>query len=156
MKLNSNKELYTVQFIWLNVISEFYGEQFQLTNESRTYVKVEMILRKVNEYINQFKQLNDEELFDLSVEYEMDLEGLVGVWESLGKMTEDVKDYKKATKRDYGFVLKALSFWENEKLLIIRNDDEIVLTEKMKQMAGQFYHHEERINQIKELLNKVK
>ena len=155
MKLNSNKELYMAQFIWLCVLSEFYGDQFQYTNEIRTYVKVEEILKKVDDYISEFKKLNEDERYELSVEYDMDLEGLIEVWENLGSITEDVKDIRRATKRNYGFVLKVLDFWEKEKLIIVRNNEEIVLTEKMKNIAGQYYHHEERINKIKELLNQT-
>ncbi|WP_010200216.1 DUF6063 family protein [Bacillus sp. m3-13] len=155
MKLSTNKELYMAQFIWINVLSEFYGDQFQYTNESRTYVKVEEILRNVEEYIKQFKEIDEEELADLSALYDMDLEGMIEVWDGLRSMTEDLTDVRRATKRDYGFLLKVLSFWENERLLIIHNNEEIVLTEKMKNISAHYYHHEERINRIKELLNKV-
>lgn len=155
MKLSTNKELYMAQFIWINVLSEFYGDQFQYTNESRTYVKVEELLRNVEEYIKQFKKIDEEELADLSALYDMDLEGMIEVWDGLRSMTEDLTDVRRATKRDYGFLLKVLSFWENERLLIIHNNEEIVLTEKMKNISAHYYHHEERINRIKELLNKV-
>lgn len=154
MRLSTNKELYMAQFIWINVLSEFYGDQYQYTNESRAYVKVEEILRKVEAYINQFKEIEEEELADLSSLYEMDLEGMIEVWDGLRSMTDDLNDVRRATKRDYGFLLKVLSFWENERLLVIHNNEEIVLTDKMKRISTQYYHHEERINRIKDLLNK--
>ncbi len=155
MKLSTNKELYMAQFVWINVLSEFYGDQFQYTNEPRTYVKVEEILRNVEEYVMQFKEIDEEELADLAMNYDMDLEGMIEVWGGLRSMTEDLTNVRLATKRDYGFLLKVLGFWENEKLLIIHNNEEIVLTEKMKNIVAHYYHHEERINRIKELLNTV-
>jgi hypothetical protein len=155
MKLSSNKELYLAQFIWINVLSEFYGEQFQFTNEPRNFVKVEEILHTVEAYITGFKQFNDEKLTDLAACYEMDLEGLIEVWDGLMAMTEGITDVRRAVKRDYGFLLKALRFWENEKLIYIHNNEEIVLTEKMKNITAYYYHHEERIHRIKELLRQT-
>lgn len=152
MKLNSNKELYMAQFIWINVLSEFYSEQFQFTNEPRNFVKVEEILQKIEEYITHFNQMDEEELSELSHRYDMDLGGLIEVWNGLKSMTEGISDVRRAVKRDYGFLLKVLGFWENEKLVYIHNNEELILTEKMKSIAAYYYHHEDRIHRIRDLL----
>jgi len=153
MGLKDNKELYMAQFIWINVISEFYGDQFNQTNQTRTFVKVDEIMSKVKGYIEKFSEKSEEELYELSAEYELDILGLIQVWNNLSVVTEEVKDVSRATSRDYGFFLKVLRFWEKEKLIIVREKEEISLTSKMKNIVGTYYHHEDRINKIKELLN---
>lgn len=155
MGLKDNKELYMAQFIWMNLISEFYGDQFNQTNQTRSFVKVDEIMSKVKSYIEKFCEKSEEELYELSAEYELDILGLIQVWNNLSQVTEEVKDVSRATSRDYGFFLKVLRFWEKEKLIIVREKEEITLTSKMKDIAGTYYHHEDRINKIKELLNET-
>lgn len=153
MGLKDNKELYMAQFIWMNVLSEFYGEQYKHTNQTRSYVKVDEILRKVNEYIQSFQKKEDQ-LSDLSTEYDMDLLGLIEAWERLADMTDDIKDISKARTRKYGFILKALRFWVDEGLVVVLEKEEIVLTNKMKNITEGYYHQDDRIHKVKELLEK--
>jgi hypothetical protein len=152
VKLKDNKELYFAQFIWMNVISEFYGEQFLLTGETRSFIKVDEILNKVKDLMRKFGKLPEEDLNELSVQYELNISGMLEVWHSLSEVTDKVKDLSKSHKKDYGFFLKVLAFLEKENLIVVK-EEEIVMTEKMKSIVGHYYHQETRINEIKKLLN---
>lgn len=147
-----NRELYLAQFIWMNLLSEFYGDQFQLTNQIRSFVKVDDIIHKVEEYMNAFMKKTEEELEQLAVEHQIDLIGMLEVWNGLEELTEKNKDVKRYKKKKYSFFLRVLQFWENEKLLEVKEEQEITLTLKMQNIVGAYYHNEERINKIKELL----
>ncbi|WP_347940329.1 DUF6063 family protein [Peribacillus simplex] len=153
VKLKDNKELYFAQFIWMNVISEFYGEQFLLTGETRSFIKVDEILNKVKELMGNFDKLPEEDLNELSVQYELNIPGMLDVWHNLSEVTDKVKDLSKSHKKDYGFFLKVLGFLEKENLIVVKEEEEIVMTEKMKSIVGHYYHQETRINEIKKLLN---
>ncbi|WML26323.1 DUF6063 family protein [Neobacillus sp. OS1-33] len=155
VKLATNKEVYLTQFIWMNVISEFYGEQFLLTGETRSFIKVDEILNKVKDLMGKFKKLPEEDRMDLAVQYELDIPGMLDVWDNLHEVTDKVKDLSKSDKKDYGFILKGLRFLENENLIVVKEQEEIVMTEKMKSIVGQYYHQETRINEIKKLLNDI-
>jgi hypothetical protein len=155
MKLKDNKELYFAQFIWINVISEFYGEQYLLTGETRSFLKVDDILNKVKEHIGKFEKLPEDERNELSLEYQLDIPGMIEVWHSLSEVTDKLKDVSRAHTKNYGFFLKVLNFWESEKLLVVKEKEEIVMTEKMKNIIGHYYHQETRINEIKKLLNEL-
>ncbi|WP_430787212.1 DUF6063 family protein [Virgibacillus flavescens] len=156
MKLKDNKQLYFAQFIFMNLLSEFFGDQFLQTGETRAFIKVDEIMARVNEYMQNFDQKSEEELEELQTRYELDIRGMLETWKGLSDVTEDIKDLSKATKRDYGFFLKVLRFWENEKLIIIREKEEISLTDKMKNISNSFYHNGERITRMQELLDEIK
>ena len=83
----------------------------------------------------------------------MDLNGMIEVWKSLEEMTEKNKYVKQYKRKKYSFFLKVLSFWESEKLVLVKEEQEITLTSKMENIVGSYYHNEERINKIKELLD---
>jgi len=148
-----NNQLYFAQFVWINLISEFFGEQFMITGEPRSFMRVDDLLLTVKEQIEKFKKLPEDRLIELSTEHQLDLTALIEVWQGLSEVTDKVKEIRKAHKRDYGFLLKVLGFLEKEKLLIIKDNEEITLTGKMKDIAGTYYHQETRINEIKNLLN---
>lgn len=155
LKLKDNKELYLAQFIWINVISEFYGDQYLLTGQTRSFIKVDEILNKVKEYVGKFEKIPEEQRIELAVIHQLDIPGIVEAWRSLSEVTEKVKNVSKARTKDYGFFLKVLGFWEDEKLVVIKEKEEIVLTDKMLNIVGNFYHQESRINEIKELLTTI-
>jgi hypothetical protein len=155
MGLSFNRELYLAQFIWMNVLSEFYGDQFQQTNQTRSFVKVDEIIHKVEEYMNTFMKIPEEELIQLANDYQLDLIGMIDVWNSLEELTEKNKEVKRYKKKKYSFFLRVLDFWEKEKLLQVKEEQEISLTKKMENIVGAYYHNEERINKIKELLDSI-
>lgn len=152
MKLTNNKQLYLAQFIFINVLGEFYGEQYHLINEPRSFVKLEQIVAKVRTYIDKFKKMDQDTQYEVSNEYDLNLIGMIEAWEDLNEETDDIKNIRRAPKRLRGFFLDILHFWVNEKLLVIQDDEEISLTEKMKGIAGNYFNHSDRITKIKELL----
>ncbi|MEC1523350.1 DUF6063 family protein [Neobacillus niacini] len=154
-KFRDNKELYLAQFIWMLVISEFYGDQFLLTGETRSFVKVDDILNKAKEWMGKFDQIPEEEQLELAYRYELNIPYLLNEWHNLSEVTDKVKELRKARTMDYGFLLKALGFLEKEKMLVVKEEQEIVMTEKMKHIIDHYYHQESRINEIKSLLNEV-
>lgn len=153
MGLNNNRELYLTQFIWMNLISEFYGDQFQQTNRTLSFIKVDEMIKKVKEYMDKFEEKSEEELTILSHEYQLDLAGLIDAWNNLEELTQKDKNVKRYKNKRYSFFLRVLGFWEKEGLLQIKEEQEITLTKKIKSIIGSYYHNEERINKIKELLN---
>lgn len=153
MGLNNNRELYLAQFIWMNLISEFFGDQFQQTNRTLSFVKVDEMIKKVKEYMDKFEEKTEEELYVLSNEYQLDLAGLIDAWNSLEELTQKDKNVKRYKNKRYSFFLRVLGFWEKEGLLQIKEDQEITLTKKIESIVGAYYHNEERINKIKELLD---
>lgn len=153
MGFTFNRELYLAQFIWMNVLSEFYGDQFLQTNQIRSFIKVDEIIKKVEEYMKIFMKKSEEELHQLANEYHLDLNGMIDVWNSLEELTEKNKEVKRYKRKKYSFFLKVLSFWESEKLVLVKEEQEIKLTSKMENIVGSYYHNEERINKIKELLD---
>lgn len=152
MKLENNNQLYLAQFIFINTLGEFYGEQFHTINEPRSFVKVEEIVTKVSLYIKKFKEMSPEKLEELSQEHELNLVCMIEAWDFLTQETDDIKNIKMAPKRTRGFFLRVLGFWEKEKLILIQDGEEISLSEKMKGIAGNYYNHSDRISKIKELL----
>jgi hypothetical protein len=153
MGLNNNRELYLAQFIWMNLISEFYGDQFQQTNRTLSFIKVDEMIKKVKEYMDKFEEKSEEELTILSHEYQLDLAGLIDAWNNLEELTQKDKNVKRYKNKRYSFFLRVLGFWEKEGLLQIKEEQEITLTKKIQSIIGSYYHNEERINKIKELLN---
>lgn len=153
MGFTTNRELYLAQFIWMNVLSEFYGDLFQQTNQIRNFVKVDEIIQKVEEYMKAFMNKSEEEMYQLANEYQLDLIGMIEVWNGLEELTEKNKEVKRYKRKKYSFFLKVLSFWESEKLVLVKEEQEITLTKQMENIVGSYYHNEERINKIKELLD---
>src|SRR5699024_11655356 len=87
---------------------------------------------------------------------ELKLCSMVEGWDLLSEETDDIKKINMAPGRTRGFVLKVLDFWEKEKLVMVQDEEEISLTEKMKGIAGNYYNHSDRIAKIKELLQQKK
>lgn len=155
MGFNYNRELYLSQFIWMNVICEFYGDQFQQTNRVRSFIKVDEIIEKVQGYIKKFEEMTEDELFELANDYQLDLVGMIETWNSLEELTEKNKEVKRYKNKRYSFFLKALDFFEKQRWLQVKENEEISLTKKMENVVGAYYHNEERINKIKELLDSL-
>lgn len=151
MKLKNNKELYLARFMQIIAFSEFYGPQFHLTGEPRSFIEVRELLASVRNFIKVFDSEDEEILKELADEYEFNIIDLIEAWHSLAEVTEDVKDERRATKRNTGFLLKVLRFWEEEGLITVENNEEIYLTNKMKTIAH-YYNQNERIAKIQELL----
>jgi len=150
--LGNNNQLCLAQFIFINVLGEFYGEQYHTINEPRSFVKLEEIIKKVRKCIEKFKEIDKNELHELSHDYDLNLIGMIDAWESLTQETDDIKDIRRAPKRVRGFFINVLRFWVNESLVLVQDEEEIYLTEKMKGIAGNYYNQSDRISKIKELL----
>ncbi len=152
MKLDNNRQLYLAQFIFINIMGEFYGEQYHIINEPRSFVKLEKIVSKVRNYMMKFQKMNEDDLYELSNEYDLNLIGMIQAWEGLNDETDAIKDIRKAPQRLRGFFLSLLNFWVDENLILIQENEDIYLTEKMKGIAGNYYNYSDRIIKIKELL----
>ncbi|MCM3737886.1 DUF6063 family protein [Bacillus cytotoxicus] len=155
MKLKSNRELYLAYFAMLTVISKFYNSEDQ-TLSTRVYVTIEEIESTVSYHMEQFEksiqEFGDGE--DLSDLYDLDIEGIVGVWNGLRVYDEKAKRIELTEKNRIGFLLKVFRFMQEEELFIVREQKEIELTQKLKRIISGYYFNNFRKEQLMNLLQK--
>lgn len=155
MSLKNIRQVKLSQFIWLVVIAEFYGEGFIFTGEPNQFVKKVYIVEKVHQYIENLEAQYEKFGDDLSYEFELDFKQMVETWNDLAETTDKTVD-KRTLKTFEGFVTKVLNFYEKDAKLIRTEDtDEIILTEKMIAIMSFYYHHDERIIKMTELINRL-
>jgi hypothetical protein len=155
MKLKNNSELFTIQFMWMVILGKFYGDQYEQTGEPRSFIPIDEIREFMDESIESFKTQQQEKIEELSNEYLLSLDEIIKTWEQLGTISENTKSVERSTTKDYGFMYKGLRFWEENKLIIIR-EREIILTEKGRIIPEHYYHQEDNIKKIFTLMEKVK
>lgn len=156
LSLRRNPELFTVQFVWMIILSMFFGEQYEKTGEPRSYIPVDEIYDNVNDAINSFKKKSEGKIEEFTEEFQISLQEIIGKWESLSQITEETKNPGASHTRDYYYIIKALRFWEEERIVTVYEDEEVRLTEKGRTIPEHYYHREETINKMHDLIERAK
>lgn len=152
-KLANNQELYIVQFSMLILLSMFYNRDTSAFSE-RSSVSLVEYEKQLSRYIDQLKQLNNEEIDSLSEDVELDLKSVVELWEQKMLIVETAKHPERAKSGKLGMLNRVLRFLEAEELLMITEDGEIRLLEKMNAMVLRYYFNESRREQLFDFLKK--
>lgn len=156
MNLKGNPELFTIQFIWMVVLSMFFNDQYEQTRVVRAYVPIDEVRAFVDEFVEKLKVQQRERIDELSYEYQTSLDNIVMVWEGLGMISEETRSVARSTTKDYGFILKGLRFWEDQGILMVRSLEEIVLMDRGRLIPEFYYHQEDTIQKIHRLMNELK
>ena len=156
MKLKNNAELFTIQFIWMIILGKFFGDQYEQTGEARSFVPIDEIRSFIQETINNFKKQRNEKLEELTDEYQLSLNDIIYTWESLGTISTETKSIERSYTKDFGFIHKGLSFWEKEKIIIVREKTEIILTEKGRLIPEYYYHQDDNIKKLFLMMEEMK
>ncbi|MXQ54971.1 DUF6063 family protein [Shimazuella alba] len=152
--LKTNQELYLVQFCMLVLVSMFYNRDTR-TFTDRSSVSIEEFERKLSSYIQQIKQMDEDDIETQSDEVELDLKSIVSLWEQKVLIVETAKQPDKASSGKIGTLNKVLRFLEKEELLILTEDGEIRLREKMDAMVTRFYFNKSRRDQLFDFLTNI-
>lgn len=154
MKLKSNRELYLAYFSMLTVISKFYNSEDQSLS-TRVYVTIEEIESTIRDHMVQFKKSMKEfdDTEDLSDLHDLDIEGIVQVWNGLRVYDEKAKRIDMTEKNRISFLLKVFRFMQ-EDLFTVREQTEIELTEKLKWIITTYYFNSFRKEHLMSLLQK--
>ncbi|WP_277958781.1 DUF6063 family protein [Bacillus cereus group sp. BfR-BA-01331] len=105
MKLKSNRELYLAYFSTLTVISKFYNSEDQSLS-TKVYVTIEEIESTIRDHMVQFKKSMKEfdDTEDLSDLHDLDIEGIVQVWNGLRVYDEKAKRIDMTEKNRISFL----------------------------------------------------
>jgi len=155
MGLQKNRELYTIQFIWMVLLGKFYGDQYENTLEPRSFVLIDEVRDYVDECVETFKKQKREKADELTEEYELSINDIIETWDSLGTITEDTKSIARSKTKDFGFMFKGLRFWVDQKLIFVHEEAEIVLTDRGKMIPELYYHQEDNIHKIQEIMKSI-
>lgn len=156
LKLKSNAELFTIQFIWMVILGKFFGDQYEMSGEPRAYVSVDEVRGFIQETIDNLKKQQAEKIEELTLAYEISLDDLIFTWESLGQISNETKSVERSHTKDFGFIFKALNFWEKEKIIIVREKTEIILTDKGRMIPEHYYHQDNNIRKLFNLIDEIK
>lgn len=155
MNLSKNRELYTLQFMWMVILGKFYGEQYENTGEPRAFVPIDEARDFMDECVETFKKQKKEKIEEMTSAYELSISEIIETWDSLGTISEETKSIARSSTKDFGFMNKGLKFWVEQKLIVIHEQSEIVLTERGRIIPESYYHQEYNIQKINVIMKEM-
>ncbi|MCC0759421.1 hypothetical protein EO768_15370 [Bacillus cereus] len=151
LSFKDNKEIHLFYFILFILIAEL-EQPYDTESADRMYLPMEELLDKMNGYIGQYERLGEEKLEELSDEYDVDVAGIVEAWGRMADFKEGATIHIRTKDNHRVYIEKTLKFLEKEKLIRIREQTNISVTNKMKNIISHYYHNVENKSKIHDLL----
>lgn len=151
MKLQNNSKLYLAYFVILCLLAEFYNSKDQ-SMASRQFLGLDELEETVTEQINQVRMSPDSEIKQAENKLDLNLSDVAGVWEDLPPFDDELKNLRLGRNNRISFMLRVMSFLEDEGLIQVLEDREIRLLPKFEHLIIKYYFHSERKDKLLQLI----
>jgi len=139
-------DYYLSQYIIVMLLTKFYSGK-SINPKVKDFIKIEELESYVSERLNALAQKSDVQ--DMEEELKFNIVSIANRWKD---MSVDLEDDKKTAKTKIGFIKKVLKFLENQKLIIVNEEEETVRTERKLDHLMMYYLNNERKQKIEEVL----
>jgi len=153
MKLRNNRELYLAYFVILCLLAEFYNSKDQ-SMASRQFLGLEELEEKVTEQINQINSTPEREVKQTEDQLQLNLSEVAEVWSDLPVFDDELKNLRRGRNNRVSFILRVMSFLEDEGLVQVLENREIRLLPKFEHLIIKYYFHSERKDKLLKLIEK--
>ena len=151
MKLRNNSELYLAYFVILCLLAEFYNSKDQ-SMASRQFLGLEELEETVTEQIDQISSSPEREIKEREDRLKLNLSDVADVWFDLPVFDDELKNLRRGRNNRVSFILRVMSFLEEEELLQILEDREIRLLPRFEHLIIKYYFHSERKDKLLKLI----
>ena len=151
MKLRNNRELYLAYFVILCLLAEFYNSKDQ-SMASRQFLGLEELEENVTEQINQINTTPEREVKQSEEQLQLNLSEVAEVWSDLPVFDDELKNLRRGRNNRVSFILRVMSFLEDEGLLQVLENREIRLLPKFEHLIIKYYFHSERKDKLLKLI----
>jgi len=151
MSLRTNKELYLGYFTIICLLSKFYNSESQRM-ASRQFLLIDELEEFITEQIDKFKQFSEMELEQKEKSLEINLTKIIKEWGSLPVFDDELNNLRRGRNNRISFILRIMSFLEDEELVQVLENKEIRLLPKFKHIVENYYFHNSRKEKILNLI----
>ncbi|NLL47282.1 MAG: hypothetical protein GX249_01740 [Firmicutes bacterium] len=151
MKLENNSELYLAYFAMLCLLAQFYNSDDQALT-SRQFLPLEELEAIMTGHIAEIETASEEQVTALEETMQVNLSSVARIWSELPAFNETLKYQRRGRNNRISFLLRVLSFLENEGLVQVLGDSEIRLLPKLEHLVIKYYFHSQRKDQLLQLL----
>ena len=147
--LKTNAELYTAYFIILCLIAMFYdGEDLNVvTRQFVPIIELEAFVTAKTEKIGQL-----EEIAVVEEELAFSFSHAVHLWRDLPDYDDKLKSLARSKNNKVSFILKVCNFLQEQDLVIVHQDREIYLRDRLDCMVRRYYSDTSRKEQLLQFL----
>lgn len=153
MKLENNSELYLAYFAMLCLLAQFYNSDDQ-TRTSRQFLPLEELEAIMTGHVSEIQAATDEQVEAWEEEMQVNLSSVAALWSEMPAFNETLKHQRKGRNNRISFLLRVLSFLENEGLVQVLDDSEVRLLPKLEHLVVKYYFHSQRKDYLLQLLAK--
>jgi hypothetical protein len=151
MKLANNSELYLAYFAMLCLLAQFYNSDDQALT-SRQFLPLEELEAIMTGHVAEIQAAQAEQIEALEEELQVNLSSVASLWTELPAFNETLKHQRRGRNNRISFLLRVLSFLENEGLVQVLDDSEIRLLPKLEHLVVKYYFHSQRKDYLLQLL----
>lgn len=145
--LESNEQIYLFYFCIIVLLSQFFNSEDH-TLATNQFVRVETIQNIMKKHISEFQSYSETQLENQIIRTMLDITGIVNAWGALPEYNEKAKRIRNTKKNQIGFILHCLQFLQEEDLIMLREDSEVSITDKMNLLIIRYYYHTQRKDQL--------
>ncbi|KAF6625248.1 DUF6063 family protein [Paenibacillus sp. S33] len=145
--LDSNEQIYLFYFCIIVLLSQFFNSEDH-TLAANQFVRVETIQNIMKKHISEFQSYSETQLENQTIRTMLDITGIINAWGALPEYNEKAKNIRNTKKNQIGFILHCLKFLQDEDLIILREDSEVSITDKMNLLIIRYYYHTQRKDQL--------
>ncbi|HHV43527.1 MAG TPA: hypothetical protein GXX57_02505 [Firmicutes bacterium] len=152
MKLQDNQELYLAYFTILCLLAKFYNSDDQ-SLAARQFLPLEELEETITAYLQRVRETAPKQVEEASQELQLNLASCAEIWLDMPAFDESLKHPRRGRNNRISFLLRVLSFLENEGLVQIIQDAEVRLLPKLEHLILRYYFHSQRKDELLALLS---
>ena len=143
MKLDNNSQLYLAYFAILCLLGKFYNSEDQ-SLASRQFISLEELEETITGHVDEVLASDKESIESVEDDLKLNLRKVADVWDELPPYDDKLKNPKRGKNNRISFLLKVMTFLEDEELITIMEDYTIRLLDKLEHLVMKYYFHSER------------
>lgn len=143
MKLPSNDHLYLAYFIIICLLSRFYNSDDQ-SFATRQFLPLQELEKKVSGYLEAVLAEDEESVQEKEEELGINLKSIAMIWEDIPPFDDRLKNIKKGRNNRISFILRVMTFLEDQGLVKMLEYDHICLLPKLDHIIYRYYFQSER------------
>ncbi|MBC7543856.1 MAG: hypothetical protein H7338_14120 [Candidatus Sericytochromatia bacterium] len=153
MALQNNTQLYTAYFAILCLLAAFYNSDDQ-RQATREFLAVEALEKMISDHLSTVLAADEAAVKALEVQTELTLGSVAAYWDGLDIYDDTLKQLTRGRKNRVSFLLRIGAFLAREGLAEVLDHREIRLLPKLQHLIGHYYFHEQRKDQLLQLLQR--
>lgn len=151
IKLENNSELYLAYFAMLCLLAQFYNSDDQALT-SRQFLPLEELEAIMTGHVTEIRAAQAEQIEALEEEIQVNLSSVAALWSEMPAFNETLRHQRRGRNNRISFLLRVLTFLENEGLVQVLGDSEIRLLPKLEHLVVKYYFHSQRKDYLLQLL----